>query len=348
MIQGLEVFVFTAEVKGDDVSSAFKQFQPHKIGSDTFSTIWVEPITGNLIRFEKHWDDYLVEDGIRKNTVEKGWKRTSEYSEYILADATKTKIEYINLYKVTLPILISSIIAVIGTTLILQRKLAIAKREVIRTEKLALIGELTSRLSHDLRNPLAVIKGNLDLMTNFPNEDEKKRHERLNNINDAIYRISYQINNIMNYIKTRSLQFEKTSIWKILDSALLDIKIPDTVQFEKYGNDVEVECDFQALRIVFINLIINAIQAIEEKGRITIKLVAKNGYAEIKIEDSGPGMSDSIADKIFEPLFTTKQEGTGLGLVSCKNIIEQHGGTISVSNNPTTFTIKIPKNQARK
>jgi signal transduction histidine kinase len=97
------------------------------------------------------------------------------------------------------------------------------------------------------------------------------------------------------------------------------------------------------MQIVFSNLILNAIQSIgEAKGTINIRAKKKQNNIEIKIEDSGPGIAQSVYDKIFDPLVTTKQEGTGLGLASCKSIIEQHRGTISASNKPTTFTITLP------
>ena len=78
-------------------------------------------------------------------------------------------------------------------------------------------------------------------------------------------------------------------------------------------------------------------------GTIEIKMSEKNNLAILKFIDSGDGISDENMSKIFEPLFTTKQKGTGLGLASCKNIIEQHHGEITVENNPTTFTITLPK-----
>ena len=93
---------------------------------------------------------------------------------------------------------------------------------------------------------------------------------------------------------------------------------------------------------LFSNLILNSFQAIEEHGTITISISQLNDTAQIEIEDSGKGVLDDDLGKIFEPLFTTKQEGTGLGLASCKKIVEQHGGSISVKNHPTTFTVILP------
>ncbi len=93
----------------------------------------------------------------------------------------------------------------------------------------------------------------------------------------------------------------------------------------------------------FDNLLNNSIQAINDDGKITIRIIDLENEGEIEVEDSGDGVSDEIISKVFEPLFTTKKKGTGLGLASCKSIVEQHGGVIYVRNNPTVFTIKLPK-----
>ena len=108
-------------------------------------------------------------------------------------------------------------------------------------------------------------------------------------------------------------------------------------------NDIEFLFDKDKIDVVFDNLITNAKQAMKNGGKITLKLSESNDQVKILVEDSGPGIPNDVLPKIFEPLITTKQSGTGLGLASVKSIIEQHGGTISVKNNPTTFTIVLPK-----
>ncbi len=90
------------------------------------------------------------------------------------------------------------------------------------------------------------------------------------------------------------------------------------------------------------NLINNAVHALDGQGEIEITSSSDSKNVIIQVKDSGPGIPDENLEKIFEPMFTTKNTGTGLGLVICKSIIEQHGGSISVNNNPTTFTIKLP------
>ena len=109
--------------------------------------------------------------------------------------------------------------------------------------------------------------------------------------------------------------------------------------------DNEIKCDFELMKVVLINLFINAIQATDENGKIKITSESRDNSIMIQVEDNGPGIPEDKLGKIFEPLFTTKQEGTGLGLASCKSIIEQHGGKISVKNNPTRFIIELPQNK---
>lgn len=104
-------------------------------------------------------------------------------------------------------------------------------------------------------------------------------------------------------------------------------------------------CDFNSIEVVFENLLLNAKQAIKGSGIINIRLAEEGNFAKIEVEDSGEGIPNHVLPKIFDPLFTTKQEGTGLGLSSCRNIVEQHGGTIEVKTEigkGTTFTVKLP------
>jgi len=88
----------------------------------------------------------------------------------------------------------------------------------------------------------------------------------------------------------------------------------------------------------------NAIQATDRVGTVNVIIIDNGDDVMVAIEDSGPGIPQDVLPKIFEPLFTTKQTGTGLGLSICKNIVEQHGGNITVKNHPTTFVVRIPKN----
>jgi two-component system sensor histidine kinase HydH len=97
------------------------------------------------------------------------------------------------------------------------------------------------------------------------------------------------------------------------------------------------------MEVVLENLIMNAVQAIGREGTVDIRISEDVHSAIIEVQDSGSGIDENTLPRIFEPLFTTKQQGTGLGLATCKSIVEQHGGTINVRTKPTVFTIKIPK-----
>lgn len=217
------------------------------------------------------------------------------------------------------------------------------KSKIIKQEKLSTIGELASRLAHDIRNPLTVIKVTIDIIKAKNKNLTEEDIEKFERINDAMYRITHQIDNVLDFIKGKPLKFTTQSLQKILDSTIQDLPKNEKIKIETESTDIEIECDFEAMKIVLINLIVNARYAIEEEGKITVRSEIKDNQVVIEIEDSGSGISDDKLEKIFEPLFTTKQEGTGLGLASCKSIINQHGGKISVKNNPTRFIIELPR-----
>ena len=213
----------------------------------------------------------------------------------------------------------------------------------VKKDKLYTIGEMSSRMAHDLQNPLTIIKNTIELLNlKNPNLD-KKTKESYERIERAATKMSQQIHDVLNYVRTSNLAMEKTSILTLLKDTISGLNIPKHAKIILPDQNVDVYGDAKQLEIVFSNLILNAIQAIgENKGTVNIRAKKKQNNIEIKVEDSGPGISPSVQGKIFDPLVTTKQEGTGLGLASCKNIIEQHRGTISATNNPTTFTITLP------
>jgi signal transduction histidine kinase len=106
--------------------------------------------------------------------------------------------------------------------------------------------------------------------------------------------------------------------------------------------DFSINCDPRKMEGVMSNLLNNSVQAVDGQGEIDVTMSSNSKFLTIQVKDSGPGIPDLDLEKIFEPMYTTKTTGTGLGLVICKSIVEQHGGSISVSNKPTTFTITLP------
>ena len=213
-------------------------------------------------------------------------------------------------------------------------------------DKLVHIGELTSRITHDMRNPLTVIINYSTMIRkNSRNKFDKKSLDQLALIETEARKMYRQMEDVLNYVKLPPLKLQNHSLHDILKKVIENIQTDDDVEIQLPKNNPQIICDIDKLEIVFVNLITNAIEAINGTGSININAKTTTDDVIVEIEDSGPGIAEEDLDKVFEPLFTTKQSGTGLGLSSCKNIIERHRGTISVKNNPTTFTIKLPKKE---
>jgi len=219
-------------------------------------------------------------------------------------------------------------------------------RQILKSERLSAIGELSGRLAHDLRNPLSVMKMSLELIKQSPSDSkisDSTITKRIDLIEKSIDRISHQVDDVLGYVRISPLNLTNVSLVEVIESSLSKINVPSDIEVSIDKNDIKINCDIVKLDAVFINLIVNSIQEMHQGGKIEIKISEKDNFVEMQFIDSGNGIPDVDIKKIFEPLFTTKQKGTGLGLASCKNIIEQHHGEISVKNNPTTFTIHLPK-----
>ena len=168
--------------------------------------------------------------------------------------------------------------------------------------------------------------------------------EKIEIIIKNLDRISHQVNDVLDFIRPQPLAKKTISLLSCISESLSSLKIPRNIKIQLPIEDVLIYGDFHSLQIVFKNLILNAVQAIGTlSGQIIIRIVECDKYNIIEIEDSGPGFTEDKKSEIFEPLITSKQEGTGLGLLSCKNIIESHGGVIKVQLNPTRFIIFLPK-----
>ena len=168
----------------------------------------------------------------------------------------------------------------------------------------------------------------------------KKSFDR---IGRSIDRITHQIDDVLNFVRGDIPQMHHVKFSEILAESMDSLTIPDTVKLILPKNDVELFADKKQLAIACNNLIFNAIQAIDGKGTIEITVEGNDGSIIIQVKDSGSGIPQETLNHIFEPLFTTKQQGTGLGLSSVKSIIESHGGIVSATSPPTIFTITLPK-----
>jgi len=218
--------------------------------------------------------------------------------------------------------------------------------ELLRSSKLAAIGELSARIAHDLRNPLSVLKNSTELLKiTLKSKMSRNIEENIDRLDRAIFRMSHQVEDVLDFIKPTKLNISKHSLLHILQDSLERIDRPKKVTLKIPKRDCTVPCDSEKIEILFVNLISNAVQAIDKKkGTITVRFSKGESHTIIRISDDGSGIPQDKIDKIFDPLFTTRQIGTGLGLPSCKNVVERHGGQITVTSKKgqgTTFTILL-------
>ncbi len=265
--------------------------------------------------------------------------------ENFLVDAKQKKIEayvLLSLMQIFLIVITFFVFKNVKKNHQLTQSLQQNQNELIKSERLSAIGELSAKIAHDIRNPLNNIKLSLDLLDKKTSDEKLKGY--FDKIDDNIFRISHQVNDVLNFLNKNELKKDGINIRNLINNSIQDIPIPENISLEISESKFKVNVDSVQMQRAFTNLILNSVQAIGHKqGKITISIEEKDSMCYITIEDSGPGMDSENIDKIFEPLFTTKQHGTGLGLATVKNIVEMHNGTIDVELNPTRFIIKIPK-----
>ncbi|MDE1818846.1 MAG: PAS domain S-box protein [Thaumarchaeota archaeon] len=222
-----------------------------------------------------------------------------------------------------------------------------------KTKRLSAIGELSARIAHDLRNPLSVVHNTLEIIRIQNPDFEKNNQPKFDRIERAIKRMTHQIDEVMEYVVPNPLKLQQhVSLLGVVNSSVSNVVTKNT-EIHVPQHDVNIECDPEKLEIVFTNLLLNATQAMNNQGSIYLRIKdcqicndVNKSFVMIEIEDTGPGIPKILLNKIFDPLFTTRQIGTGLGLVSCKNIIEKHGGHIDIKTEigkGATFIITIPK-----
>ena len=215
--------------------------------------------------------------------------------------------------------------------------------DLLKSERLATIGTMASRVAHDLKNPLTIMHTYAEMLTpEILAKLTSKDKEKWLRMQNSIFDMNRIIEDVLDFARTTEIKKKPTSFLSVLRLAMNHVKSTYGIIINLPDNDFNIKCDERKIEGVLSNIINNAVQALDGRGEIDIILTSDSKFLTIQIRDSGPGIPDENLGKIFEPMFTTKTTGTGLGLVICKSIVEQHGGTISVSNKPTTFTITLP------
>lgn len=231
------------------------------------------------------------------------------------------------------------------------------EREFIHLEKMASLGMLAAGVAHEVNNPLMFLTTNLTLLVEYVHEVRVEDKEKLRDITetlgecvDGANRIKRIVQDLLSFSHPSQGKENFVDINQLLDATVRilwnEIKYKVDI-VKRYGLSSHIWIDPNKISQVFLNLIINAVHAIKEKGTITIETCEDDKKASIKINDTGCGISPENLSKIFTSFFTSKG-GTGLGLYISKNIVESAGGSISVESTlgvGTAFTIVLPKKE---
>jgi len=234
-----------------------------------------------------------------------------------------------------------------------RRRMEDASRRLIQAEKLASIGRISASIAHEIRNPLTSVKLNIQKLTQSERLDEEEK-EHLSISQEGIGQIEKFIKEMLNFTRVSELNPERFSVVQIVEESLKLMR--DSFQEKKiilekrFASDLPaVVVDGDKMRQVFLNILRNGAEAVEEGGRIKVEIsrAKESGAARIKvrISDDGCGIPEKDWENIFEPFYTTKSSGFGLGLSNARKIVEQHRGSIRVAKTKqkgTTFEVRIP------
>jgi PAS domain S-box-containing protein len=227
------------------------------------------------------------------------------------------------------------------------KELVDAQARLLRSERLAAIGELAGMVGHDLRNPLTGIAGaTYYLKTKYRRHLDARGKEMLQIIERDIDYSNKIINDLLEYSREIKLELTDTDPKSILKEVLGRLKVPRKVKIiDETRSELPVRVDMKKIMRVFTNLVKNALDAMPRGGTLRLKSVRKGDSVIFSFSDSGVGMSKETLDRLWTPLFTTKAKGMGFGLPICKRFVEGHGGRLRVESEAgkgSTFTVILP------
>jgi two-component system sensor histidine kinase HydH len=241
-----------------------------------------------------------------------------------------------------------------------NRRLEQAQAEMRRSERLAALGQLSAGLAHEIRNPLGVIKGSAEMLSQRIAKSDPLVSELAGYISSEVNRLNALVNRFLDFARPLQPEFSSEKVPPLLDQSLRVTKErwPDSkVELEKYyAPDLPtLSLDAGLCEQVFTNLLFNAYEAMPNGGKLKVTALRANSDGQeaiaIEIEDTGPGIPREIQDQIFNPFFTTKKGGVGLGLSIVSKIIDNHNGEIQVQSTlgkGTCFRILFPVGDSLK
>jgi signal transduction histidine kinase len=231
-----------------------------------------------------------------------------------------------------------------------------AQDRLVEAERLAAVGRLAAGVAHELRNPLTVMRGSLYYLDRLIAMDAMERspeiiRRHLSKLDAEIDRQTKIINDLLFFSRHRPRQLVEMDLNAILIETLMRVQMPESVTVQQALDPAlePIRADADQLQQVFINLVTNAVQAMPEGGTLSVSSRQEgtgiDKWAEVVIADTGTGIAEENLDSLFQPFFTTKAQGIGLGLVVSRSIVEGHRGTIeahSVVGEGTSMVVRLP------
>lgn len=224
-----------------------------------------------------------------------------------------------------------------------NQRLEQVQAEARRSERLAALGQLSAGLAHEIRNPLGVIKGSAETLNGRLKSDDPLVRELTGFISTEVNRLNALVSRFLDFARPLQLQIRPENLPPILEQALKAVhdRWPEApIEIEReYDSDLpRALVDAELCEQVFVNLILNAYEAMPEGGKLKVSVSRANPDGrrglEIKISDSGPGVPLELQEQVFNPFFTTKKNGVGLGLSLVSKIVDDHQGWLRVENQP--------------
>jgi signal transduction histidine kinase len=231
-----------------------------------------------------------------------------------------------------------------------NQQLREAEATVRRTERLAALGQLSAGLAHEIRNPLSTIKTSAEMLAQNVPADNALAHEMAGFISSEVDRTNALVTRFLDFARPLAVRLEKTDLVQLIDRAVANIEKHspplDVTIYKNYAPDIPPFLfDGQLMERVMYNLLLNAAQASPPQGTVTVKTRQFDETVEIDVIDRGPGIEPKHMESIFNPFFTTKPTGVGLGLAIVSKIVDEHGGKITVESEPgegSVFRVYLP------
>ena len=235
-----------------------------------------------------------------------------------------------------------------------NRNLQQAEEAVRRSDRLAALGQMAAGLAHELRNPLGTIRASAEMLTRSVASENEVAREVAGFISSEVDRTNSLVTRFLDFVRPLELRPAPADLAQVLDRSVAMLEreaaAREVTVYKNYSPDIPpFPLDAELMERVFYNLLANAAQATAPGGAVTVKTRRAGDNAEISVIDRGDGIDPKLMDNIFNPFFTTKPDGVGLGLAICSKIVDQHGGKIAVESQPgkgSVFRVYLPMLEA--